>query len=49
MEEKQISSALKADGPKREWEAPTIEELDFTATEASYIPGAPIDFGIYTF
>jgi hypothetical protein len=30
------------------WEPPTIEELDFSATEASYaIPGA-VDFGIYT-
>ena len=29
------------------WEAPTIEEIDYAQTEASYIPGAA-DAGIYT-
>jgi hypothetical protein len=33
---------------KRAWQAPTIEELDFRATEAAYIPGAPNDLGIYS-
>ena len=33
---------------KRPWEAPTIEELDFKTTEASYgIPGV-VEFGLYT-
>jgi hypothetical protein len=33
---------------KRAWQAPVIEELDFSGTEAAYIPGAPIDLGLYT-
>lgn len=33
---------------KRAWQAPLIEELDFSSTEAAYIPGAPIDLAIYT-
>lgn len=33
---------------KRPWQAPVIEELDFSATEAAYIPGAPNDLGIYS-
>lgn len=35
-------------GARRAWQAPLIEELDFTQTEAAYIPGAPNDLGIYT-
>jgi hypothetical protein len=33
---------------KLAWEEPTIEELDFSATEAAYVPGFPNDLGIYT-
>lgn len=33
---------------KRAWQAPLIEELDFSQTEAAYVPGTPIDLGIYT-
>jgi hypothetical protein len=33
---------------KRAWQAPAIEELDFSATEAAYVPGIPADLGIYT-
>ncbi len=33
---------------KKPWQAPTIEEVDYGATEAAYVPGAPIDLGIYT-
>ena len=33
---------------KTAWQAPTIEEIDYTATEAAYVPGAPHDLGIYT-
>lgn len=36
------------DSPKRAWSAPVIEDLAVTATEAAYIPGAPVDLGIYT-
>jgi hypothetical protein len=44
-------STVQADMQKVDklaWESPTIEELDFSATESNYIPGAPVDFGIYT-
>jgi hypothetical protein len=33
---------------KKPWQAPTIEEVDYGATEAAYVPGTPIDLGIYT-
>jgi len=33
---------------KRPWEAPTIEEIDYAATEAAYIFGGVSDLGIYT-
>ena len=38
--------------PRREstkavWEAPTIEEIDYARTEASYVPGVA-DAAIYT-
>jgi hypothetical protein len=33
---------------KRVWQAPVMEELAVTSTEAAYIPGAPADLGIYT-
>ena len=32
---------------KTVWEAPTIEEIDYAQTEASYIPGTA-DAAIYT-
>jgi hypothetical protein len=48
MEDEQASAAQDAEDPKRAWEPPTIEELDFGATEAAYIPGVPADLGIYT-
>ena len=35
--------------PKRAWCAPTIEEVDYTATEAAGIPGAAYDgLGFYS-
>jgi hypothetical protein len=33
---------------KSTWEAPTIVEIDYARTEAAYVPGAPVDLGIYT-
>jgi hypothetical protein len=33
---------------KKPWQAPTVEEIDYSATEAAYVPGAPHDLGIYT-
>lgn len=33
---------------KRPWHTPSLEELDFSATEGAYIPGAPVDLGMYT-
>lgn len=33
---------------KAVWEAPTIEEIDYAQTEASYIFGGTVDLGIYT-
>jgi hypothetical protein len=48
MEEEQVSPANDSDDHKRAWEPPVIEELDFGATEAAYVPGTPIDLGIYT-
>lgn len=36
------------DAAKPVWQAPTIEEIDYAQTEASYgVPGGG-DFGIYT-
>jgi hypothetical protein len=48
MEEEQVSPSQNADDHKRAWEPPVIEELDFSATEAAYVPGLPFDLGIYT-
>jgi hypothetical protein len=48
MEDEQASASLEVEEPKRAWEPPMIEELDFGATEAAYIPGIPADLGIYT-
>lgn len=45
MNQSQSSNETEA---KRTWQAPTIEELDFSATEAAYIAGAPNDLGIYS-
>jgi hypothetical protein len=38
----------EATAAKRPWEAPTIEEIDYAATEAAYIFGGVSDLGIYT-
>jgi len=48
MNQSQTSSPQTETQEKRAWQTPTIEELDFSATEASYVPGAPNDLGIYT-
>lgn len=48
MEEKQSPAPDTQHAPRRAWEAPSVEELDFNATEAAYIPGAPNDLGIYS-
>jgi hypothetical protein len=48
MKEKTLLSPHDHETQKRAWEPPMIEELDFSATEAAYIPGAPVDLGIYT-
>jgi hypothetical protein len=48
MKESLASSQQNENEQKRPWQAPTIEELDFGATEAAYIPGLPVDLGIYT-
>jgi hypothetical protein len=37
----------KSTSTKAIWEAPTIEEIDYAQTEASYVPGTA-DAGIYT-
>ena len=42
-----LSSANETE-EKRPWQAPVIEELDFSATEAAYINPGPNDFGIYS-
>jgi hypothetical protein len=48
MEDEQVPASHDEGVPKRAWEPPLIEELDFGATEAAYIPGVPSDLGIYT-
>jgi hypothetical protein len=48
LNQPQSSSSASETEVKRAWQAPTIEELDFSATEAAYIPGAPNDLGIYS-
>jgi hypothetical protein len=48
MEEEQVSPSHAPEDQKRAWEPPVIEELDFSATEAAYIPGIPLDLGIYS-
>jgi hypothetical protein len=48
LNQSQKSSPHTENNEKRAWQAPTIEELDFSATEAAYIPGIPADLGIYT-
>jgi len=48
MEDEQVPVSHAEEVPKRAWEAPLIEELDFAATEAAFIPGFPADLGIYT-
>ena len=48
MEEKQMSLPPNEDDQKRAWEPPTIEELDFSATEFAYIGVGPLDLGIYS-
>ena len=48
LNQSQSSSSVNETEVKRAWQAPTIEELDFRATEAAYIPGAPNDLGIYS-
>jgi hypothetical protein len=47
MNEKEVGEKIESSA-KRTWQAPVIEELEVTATEAAYIPGAPNDLGIYT-
>jgi hypothetical protein len=47
MEAKQLPVPAADDCQTRAWEAPVIEELDFSKTEASYLPGT-VEFGIYT-
>ncbi len=42
------SVAIPESESKKPWQAPTIEEIDYGATDAAYIPGAPVDLGIYT-
>ena len=48
MAEKQNAVSDGGQPEKRVWEAPAIQQLDFGATEAAYIPGSPSDLGIYT-
>lgn len=48
MNQSQTSNPHTENQEKRAWQTPTIEELDFSATEAAYIPGAPVDLGLYT-
>lgn len=48
MNQSQMLSPHTENQEKRVWQAPAIEELDFSATEASYVPGAPNDLGFYT-
>ena len=43
-----MSSPQTEKHEKRAWQTPTLEELDFSATEAAYVPGTPIDLGLYT-
>lgn len=34
--------------PKKQWQPPTIEEIDYGSTEAAYIGVGALDFGIYS-
>jgi hypothetical protein len=48
MEEKDLPVPATDDCQVRAWEAPVIEELDFSTTEAAYgVPGT-VEFGLYT-
>jgi len=47
-EKKQNATSDGTQTPKLAWEAPTIQELDFSATEAAYIGIGAIDLGIYS-
>ncbi len=48
----QPDAAPRADddavAPKRDWHAPTIEEIDYTATEANLAMFGGADLGIYS-
>jgi hypothetical protein len=43
-----VTDTNELNATKRAWEAPTIEEIDYAATEAAYIFGGVSDLGIYT-
>lgn len=49
MSERETSSPRTEGQERRAWETPVIEELDFSATEVSYMPGIPVDMAAYTF
>lgn len=48
LNQSKTSSPHTENQEKRAWQTPTIEELDFSATEAAYIYGLPSDLGVYT-
>ena len=48
MNEFQTSPSQTENQEKRSWQTPSIEELDFSATEAAYIGLGAIDLGIYS-
>lgn len=44
------SISARASRTKRSWQAPTVEEIDYSSTEAAGAPGAFYDgFGAYSF
>lgn len=47
MDTDQISEQYPAPVAKEPWEPPTIEQLDFASTEASFGAYGGVDFGIY--
>jgi hypothetical protein len=48
MEDEQALASEMPDTLKRAWEAPSVEELDFTKTEAAYAFIGAADLGLYS-
>lgn len=48
MNDEHRSSIEPVEQPKRQWQTPSLEELDLSATEVGPIFGLPIDAALYT-